>query len=378
MAKRIGFVLNPIAGMGGAVGLKGTDGVVAEAVKRGATPVSPGRAAKALMRLRQLRAEAADPPEIVWLAAAGAMGEDALGAAGFTPFQIVHTPASKSGRDDTIAATRAFLAAGVDLILFCGGDGTARDIAGLAGSTTPVLGIPAGVKMFSGVFGTTPEHAADILHDWSAGRIGVADVEVLDLDEEKYRAGEWAVRRYHHARTPFAAEFVQAAKSIAHGADEATAKEDIAAFVVEEYAVPGRLLILGAGTTVEAVGRALGIEKTLLGIDAVADGREVGRDLDAKGLRGLLARYPDRRLVLSPIGAQGFVLGRGTLQIGPDAVREIGTENIVVVATPAKIAETPVLRFDTGDPALDAALCGDGYLPVITGYRFRRRVKAAH
>ncbi len=378
MTKRIGFVLNPIAGMGGAVGLKGTDGVVAEAVKRGAAPVSPGRAAKALMRLRQLRDEAADPPEIVWLAAAGAMGEDALRTAGFAPSEIVHTPAGDSVREDTLAATDGFLAAGVDLILFCGGDGTARDIAGRAGSGTPVLGIPAGVKMFSGVFGTTPEHAADILHDWSAGRIGTADVDVLDLDEEKYRAGEWAVRRYHHARTPYAAEFVQAAKSVVHGIDEATAKEDIAAFVLEEYAAPGRLLILGAGTTVEAVGRALGVEKTLLGIDAVADGRTVGRDLDAKGLRVLLARYPDRRLVLSPIGAQGFVLGRGTLQIRPDAVREIGPENIVVVATPAKIAETPVLRFDTGDPALDAALCGDGYLPVITGYRFRKRVKAAH
>ena len=378
MTKRIGFVLNPIAGMGGAVGLKGTDGVVAEAVKRGATPVSPGRAARTLARLRQLRAEAADPPDIVWLTVAGAMGEDALRAAGFAPAEIVHTPVSDSGRDDTLAATEAFLAAGIDLILFGGGDGTARDIAGKTGTATPVLGIPAGVKMFSGVFGTTPEHAADILHDWSAGRIGTADVEVLDLDEEKYRAGEWAVRRYHLARTPFAAEFVQASKSISHGVDEATAKEDIAAFVLEEYAAPGRLLILGAGTTVEAIGRALGIEKTLLGIDAVADGRTVGCDLDAKGLRGLLARYPDRRLVLSPIGAQGFVLGRGTLQIGPDAVRAIGPENIVVVATPAKIAETPVLRFDTGDPTLDAALCGDGYLPVITGYRFRKRVKAAH
>ena len=378
MAKRIGFILNPIAGMGGAVGLKGTDGVVAEAIRRGAVPVSPGRAAKALTRLSQLRAEAADPPEIVWLAAAGEMGEVALRDAGFVPAETVEAVAGESGRDDTVAATDAFLAAGVDLVLFCGGDGTARDIAGRTGTATPVLGIPAGVKMFSGVFATTPEHAADILHDWSAGRIGVAEVDVLDLDEEKYRSGEWAVRRYHPARTPFAAEFVQAAKSIARGADEATAKADIAAFVREEFEAPGRLLILGAGTTVEAVGAAFGIDKTLLGIDAVADGRQVGRDLNANGLRDLLARYQDRRLVLSPIGAQGFVLGRGNLQIGPDIVREIGPENIAIIATPAKIAETPVLRFDTGDPALDAALCGDGYLPVITGYRFRKRVKAAH
>ncbi len=378
MAKRIGFIVNPIAGMGGAVGLKGTDGVVAEALRRGAAPVAPARAAKALARLHQLRAEAAAPPPLEWLTAGGTMGEDALRAAGFDAPEILHRPGTETSRADTVEAAERLVAAGADLILFCGGDGTARDIAAVAGPDLPLLGIPSGVKMFSGVFATTPEHAADILDDWSAGRIGTAEVELLDLDEEKYRAGEWAVRRYRTARAPYAAEFVQAAKSITRGLDEATAKSDIAAFVREEYEAPGRLFVLGAGTTVEAIGAAFGIDKTLLGIDAVADGIQVGRDLDEKGLLDLLARYPDRRLVLSPIGAQGFVLGRGNLQISREVIRALGPENIVVVATPAKVAETPVLRFDTGDPALDARLCGDGYLPVITGYRFRKRVKAAH
>ncbi|MEX2454662.1 MAG: NAD(+)/NADH kinase, partial [Rhodospirillaceae bacterium] len=323
--RRIGFLLNPVAGMGGLVGLKGTDGVVAEAIRRGARPVAPGRAAKALSRFSQLRAEAAAPAEIAWIACAGAMGADALHAAGFGVSETVYAPGSprspgspdsdglpgaETGRDDTIAAVRALIDAGIDLLLFCGGDGTARDICSVIGKSTPILGIPSGVKMFSGVFGTTPEHTADLLQDWLGGTLGTVEADVLDLDEERYRRGEWAVRHYHTARTPLAPEFVQASKSIGGGIGESAEKAGIAAFVREEYDSPGRLFLLGAGTTVEAVGAAFGVEKTLLGIDAAADGSQVGWDLDERGLLELLERHPDRRLVLSPIGAHGFVLGR--------------------------------------------------------------------
>tara|TARA_R110000787_G_scaffold173695_1_gene286296 strand:- start:1460 stop:2626 length:1167 start_codon:yes stop_codon:yes gene_type:complete len=385
--KRIGFLINPVAGMGGRVGLKGTDGVVEEAVRRGATPVAAGRAARMLARFRQLRAEAAAPVDLRWLTCGGAMGGAALREAGFDDADILYRPRSAeqpaeqpagkfTDRADTLAATRALVDAGADLLLFCGGDGTARDVRSAAPPRIPMLGIPSGVKMFSGVFGTTPEHTADVLHDWLDGRLAVADTRILDLDEEKYRDGEWAVRRFDTALTPVAPAFVQASKSIVSATGESAAKAGIAAFVREEYDAPGRLLLLGAGTTLEAIGRAFGIDKTLLGIDAVADGVQVGRDLDERGLLALLASWPDRRLILSPIGAQGFVIGRGNLQLGPAAIDGIGRDNIVIVATPAKIAETPVLRFDTGDPELDAALCGDGYLPVITGDGLRRRVRA--
>lgn len=363
--------------MGGRVGLKGTDGMLEEALKRGAEPVAPSRAARTLERLRALLQETDPHPVLDWVCAGGAMGADALSAAGFETADTVYMPAGETGRDDTLAAVRALVAAGAGLILFCGGDGTARDVVSVTGRDTPVLGIPSGVKMFSGVFGTTPEHTADILAEWLAGRLTLADAEVLDLDEEKYRHGEWSSRTYATARTPFEPVLTQASKSLIAGTSEADAKRDIAKFLFEEYRDRPGLLLLGAGSTVEAVGHAFGIEKTLLGIDAVANGRQVGKDLNEAGILALLEKWPEPRLVLSPIGAQGFVLGRGTQQISPRIVRAVGRDGLIVVSTPAKLAATPTLRFDSGDPILDAELRGDGYLPVVTGYRFSKRVKVA-
>jgi predicted polyphosphate/ATP-dependent NAD kinase len=376
--RRLGFLINPIAGMGGRVGLKGTDGKLEEALELGATPVAATQAGRMLARLRLLAEEAVPPQEIRWLAAGGAMGADALSAAGFAEIDIAHQPPANSGRDDTLAAAHAISAAGVELLVFCGGDGTARDVREGAGPDVPLVGIPSGVKMFSGVFATTPEHAADIVTEYLASRLELADAEILDLDEESYRHGEWRSKIFATAKTPFEPVYTQSAKSLIGGASEADAKEDIARFLHDEYAdTPNLLLLLGAGSTVEAAGDAFGIDKTLLGIDAVADGEQVGTDLNEACLLDLLDRYDDVRLVVSPIGAQGFVLGRGTQQVSPAIIRRIGRDRLIIVSTPAKLAATPSLRFDSGDPALDAELRGDGFLPVVTGYRFSKRVKVA-
>ncbi len=376
--RRLGFLINPIAGMGGRVGLKGTDGKLAEALKLGATPIAAAQAGRMLARLRLLVAESVPRIDIAWTACGDSMGVDALAAAGFEHIETVHRPAADSGRDDTLTAARAISEAGVELLIFCGGDGTARDVREGAGAEVPLLGIPSGVKMFSGVFGTTPEHAADIVAEFLSGRLELADADILDLDEESYRRGEWRSKIFGSAKTPFEPVYTQSAKSLIGGASEADAKEDIARFLHDEYAdTAGLLLLLGAGSTVEAVGEAFGIDKTLLGIDAVADGKQVGADLNERGILELLDRYEDVRLVVSPIGAQGFVLGRGTQQISPAVIRRIGREGLVVVSTPAKLAATPSLRFDSGDPDLDADLRGDGFLPVVTGYRFSKRVKVA-
>jgi predicted polyphosphate/ATP-dependent NAD kinase len=154
--RRIGFLINPIAGMGGRVGLKGTDGVVAEAVRRGAEPVANLRAREGLNEFKRLLDHSPYLPTIQWLTASGKMGESALRSAGFTAVAVVHTARSEPSAHDTRMAVTKFLAGGVDLILFCGGDGTARDICATTGESTPVLGIPAGVKMYSGVFNITP------------------------------------------------------------------------------------------------------------------------------------------------------------------------------------------------------------------------------
>ena len=352
---RIGFLINPIAGMGGRVGLKGTDGVAVEAARRGAQPTANMRAQEALLKFKHLLDSEPNPPAIEWLTAGGTMGRDALQAARFAAIEVVHAASTEPSAEDTKAAVEKFLAAGVDLVLFCGGDGTARDICAIIGDTTPVLGIPAGVKMYSGVFGVTPARTAEILLRYLSLEIGLARVEIVDLDEDKYRHDEWAVRLYMSAQTPFEPTYVQVAKALIAGQDEEMVKDDIGAQLREEIeARPGTLYLLGPGSTVQAVGRALHIGKTLLGMDAIADGKVVGKDISEREILDLLDLYPDRKLVVSPIGAQGFLLGRGNQQLSPAVVRRIGAENIIVVSTPAKLERTPVLRFDTGDVELDA------------------------
>lgn len=375
---RIGFLINPIAGMGGRVGLKGSDGVVAEAVRRGAKPVANLRALGALNEFKRLLDQSPQPPTIQWLTASGSMGEAALQSAGFTAIEVSHAATPEPSARDTRTAVTKFLAAAADLILFCGGDGTARDICAVAGEATPVLGIPAGVKMYSGVFGVTPARTAEILMRYLTHELGLARVEIADLDEDKYRRDEWAVRLYMSAQTPFEPTYLQSAKALISGADEEAIKDDIAEQLREDIeAMPGTLYLLGPGSTVQAVGRALRVDKTLLGIDAVADGKIVGKDLAERQILDLLDRYPDRKLVLSPIGAQGFLLGRGNQPLSPAVIRGIGIDNIIIVSTPAKLARTPLLRFDTGEAALDADMISRKFFAVIIGYHRIRLVKVA-
>ncbi len=375
---RIGFVINPIAGMGGRVGLKGTDGLALEAIQLGAEPIATARALEALRTFKGLLDGASRAPSIKWFTVSGNMGNDALEVSGFATIDIVHMATAEPSAEDTRAAVQKFLLVGVDLVLFCGGDGTARDICAVTGETTPILGIPSGVKMYSGVFGVTPGRTADILMKYLAGEIGLADAEIVDLDEEKYRRDEWAVRLYMTARTPFEPAYIQTTKALIVGADEDAVKEDIAAHLREEIEA-GRdtLFLLGPGSTVKAVGRALNIDKTLLGVDAIADRRMVGKDLNEQQILELLPRYRQRKLVLSPIGAQGFLLGRGNQQLSPKVVRQIGADNIIVLATPAKLARTPLLRFDSGDSTLDSDMISRKFLAVIVGYHRTKLVKTA-
>ncbi len=375
---RIGLLVNPIAGMGGRVGLKGTDGVVEEAIRRGALPSANAKARAMLCALRRRLVETEPRVEIRWLTCAGAMGADDLRAAGFQGFEVTYTPEGPPTRRDTEAAVAQFLARGVDLLLFCGGDGTARDVCGVARQKVPMLGIPAGVKMYSGVFGTSVLHTADILVAYLAGRLTPARVDILDLDEDRYRQGEWVVRLYDVALTPFEAAHTQATKLLIAGADEESAKAEIAEHLYEAMqAEPRTLFLLGPGSTVQSLGSRLAIDKTLLGVDAVIGGRLAGKDLNERQILDLMAHHPQAKLVLSPIGAQGFVLGRGNLQLSPEVIRRMGGDNIVVVSTPAKLTRTPLLRFDTGDAALDAELAQRGYWPVVIGYRLSRLVKVA-
>lgn len=372
---RIGFLINPIAGMGGRVGLKGTDGVADEAVARGARPVAPEKALRTARVLRQLLEDDDALEKVEWLTCSGAMGEDALRSAGFEDVSVVHVTQEVTSSDDTAAAVRAFVARKVDLIVFCGGDGTARDIAAIVQDTAPILGIPSGVKMYSGVFGVSIERTAELIAGFLRGAVPAARVDVVDLDEDLYRTDQWAVRLYHTAKTPFEPTRTQVAKALIVESDDDAVKAEIAEDLCAQIcANPLILYLLGPGSTIQAIADGLGISKTLLGIDALVGRCVVGQDLNEAGLLALLDKHREARLIVSPIGAQGFVLGRGNLQVSPAVIRRIGVDNVIVVATPGKLARTPALRFDTGDPSIDATFQTKAYLAVTTGYRRRRLV----
>ena len=369
--KTIGLIVNPVAGMGGRVGLKGTDGVVDEAVKRGATPVAPDKATLMLRALREARDVYGAGFQLKWKTAGGLMGERELLDAGWAlgEFEVVYRPPTTSSSADTRAACEVLMGLMTDLILFCGGDGTARDIFETVGVSIPILGIPAGVKMHSGVFGVNPVIVSEIMQEFLDDRLRTSLVEIMDLDEDLYRKGQWKVRLFGQARTPHEPNYIQAGKLMIESESDDEVKEGIAEHVQDKLGAMGdRLWILGSGSTLETIAKRLHIEKTLLGVDAVLGGQVVARDANERTLLGLLDRYPKAVLVLSPIGAQGFVLGRGNLQLSPEVIRKIGLDNIIITATPSKLARTPVLRVDTGDADLDRELDGRSFF-VVTGYR---------
>jgi len=361
--KRIGFIVNPVAGMGGSVGLKGTDGNVEEAKRRGAVPHAGERAQRALEQLHGKN-------NLAFLTCAGAMGEAVLSASGLKNYEIVYTPGNDTSSDDTRAAAKAFLKTGVDLILFCGGDGTARDIFSVAGREVPMLGIPAGVKMYSGVFAVNPDAAAELVA--GLDKAALRDSEVMDVDEEAYRAGTLDTRLFGIARTPVIRGMVAVSKQVYEQPDEERTKGEIAQFM-QEVMLPGALYIVGAGTTTEAIVRYLGHQKTLLGVDVLKNGRLVTADADEQTLLRLTEREKDVRIIISPIGAQGFILGRGNQQISPAVVRRAGIRHVIVVATPHKLQDIPELLVDSGDPVLDREF-GDT-IQVICGYRIAQRKK---
>lgn len=355
---RIGFLINPIAGMGGPVALKGTDGLAEEAESKGGRARANERARACLCLLSGMK------DRILFLTASGSMGRDCLDGCSLECKEVYSSPL-KSSAIDTIQACQAFIAEGVDLILFCGGDGTARDVAGIAGHT-PILGIPAGVKMHSGVFAASPQAAADLVGRFVKGELNLRETEIVDVDEEFYRRGVLQTRLYALAKTPYLPVLVSERKRIYSSSQEDEFKDQIALFA-SEFMRDGSIYILGAGSTTSRIADILGVEKTLLGVDVIQDGRLMIKDASERELLELLSREANVKIILSPIGAQGFILGRGNQQLSADVVRRVGTDNLIIVSTPHKLAEIPHLLVDTGDLDLDCALAGRRQ--VVTGYR---------
>ena len=351
----LGLIVNPVAGIGGRYALKGSDdsAAVARLLRDGASAVAPQRARRALTALRSIA------PDVAVLAPSGGMGAELAADVGFAVTALDHEPAQPTTAADTRIAAAELGDRGVDLLVFAGGDGTARDVVGVIDTRVPVLGVPSGVKMRSGVFATSPERAGQ-----AAGRFLVRPNEFALLEREVLDAADAALDSdvFAVAMVPNVPEYLQRGKASGSGSADAALTALCEAIAREME--PGRTYLLGPGTTTEQIARALGLEATPLGVDAVRDGALVARDLDEERLLDLLADERDAVLVLGVIGGQGFLLGRGNQQISSRVLRRIAASNIVIVASADKVLalDPPVLHVDLGDAASEHVL--EGYHQV--------------
>ena len=364
---RLAVVVNPDAGLGGRLGFKGSDGRAAEARAAGAEDRAGPRMKQCLERLSEL---ARMPIEIIsW---EGRMGGD------WIPGE--YTVTGKTPEITDANSTADFINSHEpDLFLYAGGDGTTRDIVEALGDReTPIVGVPGGVKMHSGCFATTPRSAAEVVWSFVTGDLMLARTEVMDLDEEAYQLGEWKVRMYGEAFTPASPRWMQGAKEQVQRESESETLEAMAMHIqslVEDN--PDLMIVWGSGGTLRQMCKELGFESTLLGIDIQHNGN-MFHDLNEQGIIQHIDQHDGAKLLLlSPMGGQGFLIGRGNLQLSPTVLRGIGIENILGIATPAKLLGLSEVRIDTGDESLDDEIRERKYLKMLQGYRTTRVIRVS-
>ncbi|MHA1239882.1 MAG: ATP-NAD kinase family protein [Promethearchaeota archaeon] len=358
--KKIGLIANPIAGMGGSVGLKGTDGdIYKEALKRGATPITPKRVNDFLSILKNLE-------NILLLVAPGKMGEDYVKNLGFQ-FKKIGEIDEITTAEDTKRIAKLMLEEQVELLIFCGGDGTARDIFDAIQLKIPVVAIPSGVKMFSSIFALNPKAAAQIVNKFIEETIDTQEKEVLDIDEDAFRDNRLVSKLYGYLIVPKIQNLIQNAKDSSKvGRTNDENKYEIAQQIIETME-EGTLFILGPGTTVKSITDQLNMVKSLLGVDAIYNKSLIGKDLNENGIIELLNKYQKVKIIITPIGGQGFVFGRGNKQFTPKILRRVGKNNIIIIGTEDKIKSLKCLRVDTGDDETDRML--EGLTKVVIGYK---------
>jgi len=363
MKRKVGLIVNPIAGMGGKVGLKGTDGaeILKKAILIGAMPESPRRAIRALERLAGLE------DALHFFSYPGEMGESELAPSGFDHTVIGSITPGDTTAEDTERAAREMQAAGAELLLFVGGDGTARNIYNAVGDRVPVLGIPAGVKMHSAVFGTTPRNAGELAKLFLQGKaVGTREAEVMDIDEDAFRDQRVSARLYGYLQVPFERRMVQSVKAGAAGQEDWVVRA-IALDVISNME-PDCAYIIGPGTTTREIMRVLDLPNTLLGVDVVLNRSLVASDVNEGELLEIIEGKP-ARIVVTIIGGQGYLFGRGNQQISDRVIERVERNNIIVIATKSKLFALngePML-VDTGDETVNEML--SGYVNVTTGVK---------
>ncbi len=365
---KIGFIVNPIAGMGGIVGLKGTDGeeILKKAIELGAQPVAPQRAKEVLKNLLRLK------KQLKLITYPHEMGENEAISVSFSPLVIGNITPGQTTAEDTKRAAKDMKKLKVELIVFCGGDGTACDIYEAIGDSIPVIGVPTGVKMHSAVFAVNPKAAAEVVIKFLTEGLPLRRAEVMDIDEEAFRAGILSAKLKGYLLVPYEPELIQGVKTSSPLTDEEEEnKVAIARYIVENMD-PDTFYILGPGTTTKAIADLLGVEKTLLGVDVIKNGKTIAKDVGEKEILKIIDEHKSK-IIITPIGNQGFIFGRGNQQISPRVIRKVGIKNIIVIATKYKLSTIKYLRVDTGDEHLDKEL--KGYIRVVTDYNEEKIVK---
>jgi len=352
---KVGLIINPIAGIGGRAGLKGSDGIEIQqkALAEGFISLAPERMTAALGRLSGMK------EQIQILTYPQEMGENIAKSAGFSTTVLGHINSGKTTAEDTIAAAQAMQQASVDLILFAGGDGTARNICTTVEQNIPVLGIPCGVKMHSACYAINPQRAGDIAKTYlERPARNTIDGEVMDIDEEAFRRGDVSARLYGYLKVPEAGALMQKMKS-GSGYSQSNQLLGLGTLFVDRME-NNVLYIIGPGSTTTYIMKELNLPYTLLGVDLVSNRQLIDSDVNEAQIWKTMQNYEKTVIIVTVIGGQGHLFGRGNQQLSPRIIRRTGRQNIWIIASKQKLAELNPAPFlvDTGDPELDQSLCG--------------------
>ncbi|TRO46476.1 ATP-NAD kinase [Candidatus Bathyarchaeota archaeon] len=360
--KTIGLIVNPVAGMGGAVGLKGTDGrdIVNRAISLGARPIAPVRAEAFLSKLKPVK------HAVQLIVGAGSMGGDVAKSSEFA-YKGLGERKEETSAKDTLAIAKEMADAGVALLVFCGGDGTARDIQKAVNMNVPVLGVPTGVKMHSAVFAVNPQAAARVVMRFLYEALPIREAEVMDVDEKAFREGRVSAQLYGYVLAPYEPHLIQANKVASPMTESELRNHAAIGIYIIETMKPDAIYIIGPGTTTRTIGDLLDAKKTLLGVDLFHNKKIVANDVNEKQILEAICGKPVQ-IIVTPIGGQGFIFGRGNQQISPEVIRRVGLDNIIVVATESKLRSLESLKVDTGDPNLDATF-RERTIRVVADYK---------
>ncbi len=243
------------------------------------------------------------------------------------PYTLVKGWNNPSSSADTKNFAKKAISEGAELLVFVGGDGTARDLLDAVGHAVPVIGVPAGIKMYSSVFAYTWMDAVKELEFFLSNSVKFEDKEILDYDFKEDRLKLFGEMSGIQSKT-----YNQDPKQVFASTDISSLGYGIAADMSSEISY-----IIGPGSTCNSILEALGVPGTdLLNFKIVKNRRVVK---SRAGEEDILAAMKDGnyRLIISPIGGMGILVGRGNYELSDRVLTELRPENLIIVATREKM-----------------------------------------